>query len=57
MVHYKTLTLPLKLMSMADIIYFANELIADRTNTLPLLTGNDTFVFEIAHTDFNPMKH
>jgi len=30
-------------------IFAASELIADRTVTLPLLTGNDTFVFE-AHT-------
>ena len=30
-------------------IFAASELVADRTVTLPLLTGNDTFVFE-AHT-------
>lgn len=30
-------------------IFAVNELVADRTVTLPLLTGNDTFVFE-SHT-------
>ena len=32
-----------------DYIFAVNELAADRTVTLPLLTGNDTFVFE-SHT-------
>lgn len=47
----KTLTLPQINDTSADhqYIFAVSELIADRTVTLPLLTGNDTFVFE-GHT-------
>lgn len=44
----KTLTLPQINDTSSDhqYIFAVNELVADRTVTLPLLTGNDTFVFE-----------
>ena len=47
----KTLTLPEINDTSADhqYVFAVNELTADRTITLPLLTGNDTFVFE-SHT-------
>jgi hypothetical protein len=47
----KTLTLPQINDTSSDhqYIFGVSELVADRTTTLPLLTGNDTFVFE-AHT-------
>ena len=47
----KTLTLPQINDTSADhqYVFAVSELAADRTVTLPLLTGNDTFVFE-AHT-------
>lgn len=44
----KTLTLPQINDTSSDhqYIFAVNELVADRTVTLPLMTGNDTFVFE-----------
>lgn len=47
----KTLTLPQINDTSSDhqYIFAVSELVADRTVTLPLLTGNDTFVFE-AHS-------